>query len=483
MALGARPGHRGQPHHQPAAARADHRRGRPGRGRPARRRAVGVGVPVLPVRSGCVVVADPGACSGCCSAAAPAGHVLFTCREIPLPRLGRRHHLLGPVSAEAVLGGLYDGLRLATMLICVGAANALANPKRLLQGRAQRPVRGRARRSSSRCRSRPSWSRASCGCAGPGGCAAGRQRGLPGAARDRDPGAERRARPVAARSPRRWTPAATAARSGQPGAAGVAHRRAASLGGLLGVCVGIYGLLDGTHPGWPRRCRCWLLGRRWPPARAARWAAGGSARTRYRPDPWRLPEWLVAGSGVVAGGGRWCRRRVDPRQPRTRRSTRSRWPALPLGAALSPCSSRCCRRWLAPPPVSGCDRARRAGPVRGPVIRFDARDGHLRRGRRADAARRRPHRRRGRAVPGRRAHRVGQVHPARRHQRAGAALHRRPAGRPGHRRRPGHPDRTRRASWPTSSASSARTRWPASSPTPSRRSWPTAWSSWPCRPT
>src|SRR4028119_2297828 len=30
-------------------------------------------------------------------------------------------------------GGLYDGLRLATMLICLGAANALANPRRLLR--------------------------------------------------------------------------------------------------------------------------------------------------------------------------------------------------------------------------------------------------------------------------------------------------------------------------------------------------------------
>jgi energy-coupling factor transport system permease protein len=25
-----------------------------------------------------------------------------------------------------------------------------------------------------------------------------------------------------------------------------------------------------------------------------------TGRTRYRPDPWALPEWLVAGSGVVA---------------------------------------------------------------------------------------------------------------------------------------------------------------------------------------
>ena len=42
-------------------------------------------------------------------------------------------HLLGPVTRESVLAGLYDGLRLGTIVICVGAANALANPKRLLR--------------------------------------------------------------------------------------------------------------------------------------------------------------------------------------------------------------------------------------------------------------------------------------------------------------------------------------------------------------
>ena len=39
----------------------------------------------------------------------------------------------GPVSLEGMLAALYDGLRLATLLICVGAANVLANPKRLLK--------------------------------------------------------------------------------------------------------------------------------------------------------------------------------------------------------------------------------------------------------------------------------------------------------------------------------------------------------------
>ena len=37
------------------------------------------------------------------------------------------------MSLEGVLAAVYDGLRLATLLLCVGAANVLANPKRLLQ--------------------------------------------------------------------------------------------------------------------------------------------------------------------------------------------------------------------------------------------------------------------------------------------------------------------------------------------------------------
>ena len=37
------------------------------------------------------------------------------------------------MTRESILAGLYDGLRLGTVVVCVGAANALANPKRLLR--------------------------------------------------------------------------------------------------------------------------------------------------------------------------------------------------------------------------------------------------------------------------------------------------------------------------------------------------------------
>lgn len=58
--------------------------------------------------------------------------ILFTLPEIPLPEWVRGIRLLGAVSLESLLYGLYDGMRLATMIICIGAANSLANPKRLL---------------------------------------------------------------------------------------------------------------------------------------------------------------------------------------------------------------------------------------------------------------------------------------------------------------------------------------------------------------
>lgn len=59
--------------------------------------------------------------------------VLISLPEIPLPDFAAGINLFGDITAESLLGGFYDGLRLATILICLGAANALANPKRLLK--------------------------------------------------------------------------------------------------------------------------------------------------------------------------------------------------------------------------------------------------------------------------------------------------------------------------------------------------------------
>ena len=61
------------------------------------------------------------------------GTVSFVLPEVPLPGWVLGLRLFGPVTQEALLAGLYDGMRLATIVICVGAANSLANPKRLLR--------------------------------------------------------------------------------------------------------------------------------------------------------------------------------------------------------------------------------------------------------------------------------------------------------------------------------------------------------------
>jgi energy-coupling factor transport system permease protein len=83
--------------------------------------------------------------------------------------------------------------------------------------------------------------------------------------------------------------------------AGRVSRRMTGLlvfGGLLGVCVGVYGLLAGTSAGWvglPMLLAGCLLA-------AVGMFFGGrrTGRTKYRPDPWALPEWLVTGSGLTA---------------------------------------------------------------------------------------------------------------------------------------------------------------------------------------
>ena len=59
--------------------------------------------------------------------------VLFTLPEIPLPDWAAGIRLGGAVTAEGLTYTLYSALRLAVMLLCIGAANALANPRQALK--------------------------------------------------------------------------------------------------------------------------------------------------------------------------------------------------------------------------------------------------------------------------------------------------------------------------------------------------------------
>lgn len=59
--------------------------------------------------------------------------VLVELPEVPLPSWAAGIRLGGPISLEGLLNAAYDGLRLGVLLLCVGAANTLADPRRLLQ--------------------------------------------------------------------------------------------------------------------------------------------------------------------------------------------------------------------------------------------------------------------------------------------------------------------------------------------------------------
>lgn len=61
------------------------------------------------------------------------GVVLFQLPEVQLPEWAAGIRLGGPVTLDGISFALYEGMRLAAMIICVGAANALANPKRALR--------------------------------------------------------------------------------------------------------------------------------------------------------------------------------------------------------------------------------------------------------------------------------------------------------------------------------------------------------------
>jgi energy-coupling factor transport system permease protein len=242
------------------------------------------------------------------SAGSQGPTVLFTLPEIPLPASSGLK-LGGVVSLEAILTALYEGLQLATILCCVGAANALGSARRLLRyvpgalyevGVAcvialtfapQLVIDAGRIRAAHRLRGQR-----------PRGLGALRRLGMPVL----EGALERSVELAAAMDSRGYGRTTDTARVSRRVTAGLVF------GGLLGVCVGVYGLLDGTTAGW--------LGLPMLLAGAALaglglWVGGRrTGRTRYRPDPWALPEWLVAGSGLVAAVAMFVDVRLDPTQ-------------------------------------------------------------------------------------------------------------------------------------------------------------------------
>lgn len=232
------------------------------------------------------------------------GRVLLDLPEIPLPDWVAGITLLGPLYAQGLLFALYDGLRLATIVICVGAANSLANPKRLL--RSVPPalyeigtalvvavtVLPQFADSVRRVRAAQALR------AGETGRVGRLRRLLVPVLED----AFERSLALAAGMDTRGY--------GRAGGATRAQRRvtgALMLAGLVGICVGTYAVLDRTAP---RLLALPMLGLGVAAAVAGLLSAGRRVeRTRYRPDPWRWPETAVVASGVVVGAlGLWISR-------------------------------------------------------------------------------------------------------------------------------------------------------------------------------
>ena len=61
------------------------------------------------------------------------GHVLFTLPQVPLPSWAVAVSIGGPVTLESLLNAFVEGLQIAVILLCFGAANSLASPYRLLR--------------------------------------------------------------------------------------------------------------------------------------------------------------------------------------------------------------------------------------------------------------------------------------------------------------------------------------------------------------
>lgn len=214
---------------------------------------------------------------------------------IVLPEWMAGVRLGGDVMLESVLLALFDGLRLATILICIGAANSLASPSRLLKSlpaalyeigvsvvvaltfTPQLVTDVTRVQSARRLRGRPTRG----------------VKAIAGAAMPVLEGALEHSVALAAAMDSRGY----GRRAGIPAAT---RRMSASLLviGLIAACVGVYALVAADTSAVVGLLL--LVAGSIACIVALALSARGNVRSRYRPDPWWLPEWLVSASGLIA---------------------------------------------------------------------------------------------------------------------------------------------------------------------------------------
>lgn len=220
--------------------------------------------------------------------------VLIGLPELDAPSWAAGIRFGGAVTAEGLASAVYDGLRLATLLVCVGAAVTLADPRRLLKtlpgalyeaglvvvvAVSMAPV---LIESAARVR---------------------RARQLRGATARGLRAFGAIAMPVLDQALGRAVALAAAmdARGyGRVGSLGVGARRLSGvllLGGLVGLCLAAYGLLDGSAPG-SFAVPALILG---VTASVLGLVIGSRrmVRTRYRPDRFDVRSILVALCGLA----------------------------------------------------------------------------------------------------------------------------------------------------------------------------------------
>jgi energy-coupling factor transport system permease protein len=256
-------------------------------------------------------------------------HVLFTLPSVQLPTWVAGITLGGPVTAEALLTALYQGAVIAAILACIGAANSLASPARLLASVpaalyeagvsivvalsfAPQLVADVSRvRTARRLRGRPDRG----------------VRALAGSAMPVFEGALERAVDLAAAMDSRGYGRTRAMKPRDQFLA-----RALVVISLIALSIGVYALVDGVDGEWTSwlvvafGVVCAVVG--------LRIAGRRSIRTRYRPDPWALPEWLVLLSGWIPAALFVVISINDPASL-TGQTSPLQWPDLPAIPAIA----------------------------------------------------------------------------------------------------------------------------------------------------